>query len=81
VGSKKEYIGTLEVKLANGKTLEVVIHKAGRTIWINKEIVHPSNRDSFDGIINEIGIIHNSAVKEYDWKTYAKHLEFRRYSK
>ena len=81
MGSKKEYIGTLEVKLANGKNLEVIIHKSGRTIWINDAIVHPSNRDSFEGIINEIGIIYNSAVREYDWKIYAKHLEFRRYSK
>jgi len=79
MGSKKEYIGTLEVTLDNGKVLEIKVHKSGRTIWINDQIVHPSNRDSFDGIIHEIGIIHNTVVKEWKWKTYASPLKFRRY--
>ena len=71
------YIGTLEVTLSDGKTLDVHIRKKGRTIWINEQIVHPSNEGSFEGIIDEISIVYNSRVKEWKWKTYARHLEFR----
>jgi len=71
------YIGTLDVTLVGGRTLDVSIHKEGRTIWINKNIVHPSNEGSFNGIINEIGIIYQAPVEKWEWKTYSRHLTFR----
>lgn len=79
MGSKKEYIGTLEVTLESGKFLDINVHKKGRNIWINDKIVHPSNENSFNGIIDEIGITYQSVVKEWNWKMLARPLEFRRY--
>ncbi len=57
--SKKLYIGNIEVTFADGTSSDIRIHKCGRTIWINDHIVHPSNRNSFEGVIHEIGVITN----------------------
>ena len=66
----KRYKGTIEVKLADGKTFKVAIHRDGTSVWINRKLVHPSNSGSLEGAIDEIGIIHDSRVKEWEWVDY-----------
>ncbi|RJQ36633.1 MAG: hypothetical protein C4555_07155 [Dehalococcoidia bacterium] len=78
---KKEYIGKLKVALSNNNTIEVKIHKSGRTIWINDQIVHASNRDSFDGVIHEIGVVYNMPVANWEWVESVRVLKFRKYKK
>ena len=81
MSNKKEYIGRLLVKFRDEKTLEVTIHKSGRTIWINDQIVHASNRDSFDGVIHEIGVVYNMTVEDSEWLEIVRELKFRKYRK
>ena len=66
----RRYKGSIEVALADGKKLEVTIHREGRSIWVNRVLVHPSNSGSMQGAIREIGILHGSAVKEWRWLNY-----------
>ena len=66
----KRYKGTIKAKLADGKELRVAIHRGGSSWWINRKLVHPSNSGSIEGAIDEIGIIHGSRVKEWDWVDY-----------
>jgi len=66
----RRYKGLVEVELANGNKFEVTIHKEGRSFWVNKVLVHPSNRGSIEGVIREIGILHDSVVKEWKWLDY-----------
>jgi len=66
----RRYKGTIEVNLADGRAFNVSIHREGRSVWINKALVHPSNSGSMEGAILEIGIIYNSPVKEWKWVDY-----------
>lgn len=63
----KRYIGSVKVELANGKKLTVSIHKQGRSFWVSRVLVHPSNSGSIEGAIREIGVLHDSVVKEWEW--------------
>ncbi len=80
--SKKLYIGKIRVKYTGGNTSDIRIYKSGRTIWVNDQIVQGMNRNSFDGIIREIGVFANNSVDEWRWvefgPDYGK-LEFRKY--
>lgn len=82
--SKKLYIGKIEVTFADGTTSDMRIYKSGRTIWINDHIVHPSNRNSVEGVIHEIGVITNKRIEKWEWKVlgpdYSK-LQFRTYKR
>ena len=82
--AKKLYIGRIGVTFVDGVSSDVRIYKSGRTIWINDHIVHPSNRNSFEGVIHEIGIVTNKPIKEWEWKElgadYDK-LQFRKYKR
>lgn len=72
------YIGTLQVTLVGGKKMDVTIHKEGNTVWLNRDnIVHPMNTGSLEGIIREIGVLNNTSVKDWEWKTTARPLKFR----
>ena len=64
------YKGTVKVKLADEKVLKVTIHQDGSSWWINRKLVHPSTSGSIEGAIDEVGIIHNSPVKEWEWVDY-----------
>ena len=66
----RRYKGTIEVKFANEKLFNVTIHRQGRSVWINRVLVHPSNSGSIEGAILEIGIIYDSPVKEWKWVDY-----------
>ena len=55
------------------------IHKSGRTIYINDQIVHASNRDSLDNVIHEIGVVYNMPVENYKWLEKVQELKFRKY--
>jgi len=66
----RRYKGSIKVELANGKKLKVTIHKEGRSFWVNRVLVHPSNSGSIEGAIREIGILHDSVVKEWKWLDY-----------
>jgi len=68
--SKKLYIGNIEVTFADGTSSDVRIYKSGRNIWINNHIVHPSNRNSFEGVIYEIGVITNKRIERWEWKVF-----------
>jgi hypothetical protein len=84
MSSKKLYIGEVSVTFVGGETVEKSIFKSGRTIWINDHIVHPMNRNSFDGVIHEISVIHNKAIEKWEWKEFGRDynkLQFRRYKK
>ncbi|MFC2013123.1 hypothetical protein ACFLUE_02425 [Chloroflexota bacterium] len=82
MSSKKLYIGKVSVTFTRGETVEKKIFKSGRTIWVNDHIVHPMNRDSFEGVINEISVIHDKAIEKWEWlesgPDYDK-LQFRNY--
>ena len=80
--SKRLYIGIIEVTFADGTSFDVRIYKSGRTIWINEHIVHPSNRNSFEGVIHEIGVITNKRIEKWEWKVFGSDynkLKFRKY--
>lgn len=81
---KKLYIGDIEVTFADGTTSDMQIYKSGRTIWINEHIVHPLNRNSFEGVIREVGVITNKRIEKWEWKVrgsdYSK-LQFRTYKR
>jgi hypothetical protein len=82
MSSKKLYIGRIEVTFADGTTSDVRIYKSGRNIWINDDIVHPMNRNSFDGVIHEISVIRNKRIEKWDWVAFGPDydkLQFRRY--
>jgi len=66
----RRYEESIEVDLANGKKLKVTIHKDGSSFWVNRMLVHPSNSESIEGVIREIGILYNSVVKEWKWLDY-----------
>ncbi len=79
---KKLYIGKIAVTFSDGPTKEITIHKNGRTIWIDDHIVHPSNRNSFEGVIHEIGVITNKRIEKWEWKIFGpdyNKLKFRKY--
>jgi hypothetical protein len=63
----RRYQGTIEAELSDGTKIDVQIHKDGLTWFINKLAVHPSNGDSIEGVIREIGIIYNDAVMNWKW--------------
>lgn len=63
------YKGLIEVELANGKKLNFAIYKDGSKFWVDEHLVHPSNSGSIEGAIHEIGILHDSPVKEWKWIT------------
>ena len=80
--SKKLYIGKVSVTFVGSETVEKNIFKSGRTIWVNDHIVHPMNRNSFEGIIHEIGVIHNKAIEKWEWVAFGQDydkLQFRKY--
>ena len=82
MSSKKLYIGKVSVTFVGGETVEKNIFKSGRTIWVNDHIVHPMNRNSFEGIIHEIGVIHNKAIEKWEWVAFGQDynkLQFRKY--
>jgi hypothetical protein len=82
MSSKKLYIGKVSVTFVDGETIEKNIFKSGRTIWINDHIVHAMNRNSFDGVIDEISVIHNKAIEKWDWVSFGPDydkLQFRNY--
>jgi hypothetical protein len=82
MGSKKLYIGKGTATFVDKETQEVRIFKSGRTYWINDHIVHPMNRNSFDGIIDEIGVRAGKRVEKWDWIEFGRDydkLEFRKY--
>jgi len=82
--SKKLYIGNTEVTFADGTSSDVRIYRSGRTIWINDHIVHPSNRNSFEGVIHEIGVITNKRIEKWEWKVFGSDyskLQFKRYKR
>jgi len=84
MSSKKLYIGKVSVTFVGGETIEKRIFKSGRNIWINDHIVHPMNRNSFDGVIHEIGVIHDKAIENWEWKEFGRDydkLKFRRYKR
>jgi len=60
-------MGMVEVELANSKRLSVAIYKQGRTFWVDRVLVNPSNCWSIEGVIDYIGVIHGSAVKDWRW--------------
>ncbi|MFH0846667.1 MAG: hypothetical protein V1894_01225 [Chloroflexota bacterium] len=67
---KREYIGRISVKLANGRKLELSVYKSGRSIWLNEALV-PANRSfSWQGIDIEIGERNRSTVESRDWLEY-----------
>ncbi len=82
MSSKKFYIGKISVTFAGGEIVEKRIYKSGRTIWLNDHIVHPMNRNSFGGVIDEIRVIHNKAIEKWEWVAFGpdyEKLQFRRY--
>jgi len=82
MSSKKLYIGKVSVAFVDGETVEKNIFKSGRTIWVNDHIVHPMNRNSMDGIINEISVIHNKGIEKWEWVSFGPDydkLQFREY--
>lgn len=66
----RRYKGSIEVELANGKKFKGTIHNEGRSFWVNRELVHPSNSGSIEGAIHEMGILHDSAVRKWEWLDY-----------
>ena len=82
MSSKKLYIGKISVTFVGGETVEKNIFKSGRTIWVNDHIVHPMNRNSFDGIIDEIKVVHNKPIEKWEWVAFSpdyEKLQFRNY--
>lgn len=82
MSSKKLYIGKVSVTFVGSETVEKNIFKSGRTIQVNDHIVHPMNRNSFEGIIHEIGVIHNKAIEKWEWVAFGQDydkLQFRKY--
>ena len=82
MSSEKFYIGKIEVTFADGTTSDVRIYKSGRNILINDHVVHPLNRNSFEGVIHEIGVITNKRIDKWEWKMFGpdySKLQFRKY--
>jgi len=61
-------MGEAEVELANGKRLSVHVYKEGRTFWLNRVLVNPSNSGSIEEVIRYVGVIHGSPVKDWSWR-------------
>jgi len=82
--SRKLYIGNIEVTFADGTRSDVRIYKSGRTIWINDDVVHASNRNSFEGVIHEIEVLTNKRIQKWEWKVFGSDyskLQFREYKR
>ena len=65
--SRKEYIGRIAVKLADGSELEFSIYKFGRNIWLNDVLLPDRSSYSWGGIDSEIGQLYNSPVESRRW--------------
>jgi len=59
-------IGYVRVTFSDGNIESIKISKSGRTIYINKDIVHPINRGSIDGVIHEISVLRNKPIEKWD---------------
>ena len=82
MASKKFYIGKISVTFVGGETVEKSIFKSGRTIWVNDHIVHSMNRNSLNGVIHEISVIHYKAIEKWEWVERSSdynRLQFRKY--
>ena len=64
---KKDYIGRIAVKLADGTSLEFSIFKSGNSIWLNDVLLSSKSSYTWGGIDSEIGRLYNSPVESRRW--------------
>lgn len=73
MSSSRQYIGKLIIKISNGESRSVTVHKNGRSIILNDGIgmtgdmiVHPMNQQNIEGWVREYGTLRNVFIDSYE---------------
>jgi hypothetical protein len=63
--AEKKFIGELLLKLENDSVKIVRVYRDGKEIFLDREIVHPSNQASVEGWVREAGLIWKLIIKKF----------------